>query len=484
MTDLQTASYLLINGFHWYLYGRLLTLFLGQRRVGCPAEAAGYLCAYVLNSLCFLLVGVPLLNLASSLLPLLLLSLLYRAPHWQRLWSALVIYAASFLLDTLVFLLMPAHTSQLGNLVSALLLFFMALVLEKRCPSSEKELQPDGPFYWFAVLLIPSTSIAMVILLFYFAHCPAWLSLLVDGMLILLNLLVFHLYRQVGRSYYAQYRARILEQQNQAYANEVALYQCGERELRTLRHDMRNHLAALHLLAGQQDTGALQGYLEQFSKCLEPSALWASSGNPELDSLINFKLAEARRAGAQVRAELRLPAGLSLPLFTVNTILGNLLDNAVEGLARCPQKELSLALWADRGLPLHPPAGQAHHVGVPRQQADGQGVGKQGGHIGGGQMEGQPPAQPGQRGGVARGQGLQAGPAAPEAEGGGGLLPPGVRAAEHLGGQLRQEVHRPGVKGGPGCGVHLLRPGQKRDVIPHRYRCTPSPRPGAPAPSP
>lgn len=338
MTDLQTASYLLINGFHWYLYRRLLTLFLGQRRVGCPAEAAGYLCAYVLNSLCFLLVGVPLLNLASSLLPLLLLSLLYRAPHWQRLWSALVIYAASFLLDTLVFLLMPAHTSQLGNLVSALLLFFMALVLEKRCPSSEKELQPDGPFYWFAVLLIPSTSIAMVILLFYFAHCPAWLSLLVDGMLILLNLLVFHLYRQVGRSYYAQYRARILEQQNQAYANEVALYQCGERELRTLRHDMRNHLAALHLLAGQQDTGALQGYLEQFSKCLEPSALWASSGNPELDSLINFKLAEARRAGAQVRAEFRLPAGLSLPLFTVNTILGNLLDNAVEGLARCPQR--------------------------------------------------------------------------------------------------------------------------------------------------
>lgn len=69
MTDLQTASYLLINGFHWYLYRRLLTLFLGQRRVGCPAEAAGYLCAYVLNSLCFLLVGVPLLNLASSLLP-------------------------------------------------------------------------------------------------------------------------------------------------------------------------------------------------------------------------------------------------------------------------------------------------------------------------------------------------------------------------------------------------------------------------------
>lgn len=315
MTDLQTASYLLINGFHWYLYRRLLTLFLGQRRVGCPAEAAGYLCAYVLNSLCFLLFGVPLLNLASSLLPLLLLSLLYRAPHWQRLWSALVIYAASFLLDTLVFLLMPVHTSPLGNLVSALLLFIMALVLEKRCPSSEKELQPDGPFYWFAVLLIPSTSIAIVILLFYFAHCPAWLSLLVDGMLILLNLLVFHLYRQVARSYYAQYRARILEQQNQAYANEVALYQCGERELRTLRHDMRNHLAALQLLAGQQDTGALQGYLEQFSKCLEPSALWASSGNPELDSLINFKLAEARRAGAQVRAELRLPAGLSLPLL-------------------------------------------------------------------------------------------------------------------------------------------------------------------------
>lgn len=301
MTDLQTASYLLINGFHWYLYGRLLTLFLGQRRVGCPAEAAGYLCAYVLNSLCFLLVGVPLLNLASSLLPLLLLSLLYRAPHWQRLWSALVIYAASFLLDTLVFLLMPAHTSQLGNLVSALLLFFMALVLEKRCPSSEKELQPDGPFYWFAVLLIPSTSIAMVILLFYFAHCPAWLSLLVDGMLILLNLLVFHLYRQVGRSYYAQYRARILEQQNQAYANEVALYQCGERELRTLRHDMRNHLAALHLLAGpagHRSTAGLPGTVFEMFRALGPLGQQRQSRTGQPDQLQVSRGPAGRGAGA------------------------------------------------------------------------------------------------------------------------------------------------------------------------------------------
>ena len=78
---------------------------------------------------------------------------------------------------------------------------------------------------------------------------------------------------------------------------------------------MRNHLAALHLLAGQQDTGALQGYLEQFSKCLEPSALWASSGNPELDSLINFKLAEARRQGARCGQSSASPQAFPSPLY-------------------------------------------------------------------------------------------------------------------------------------------------------------------------
>ena len=46
MTDLQTASYLLINGFHWYLYGRLLTLFLGQRRVATCVPMYSTACAF------------------------------------------------------------------------------------------------------------------------------------------------------------------------------------------------------------------------------------------------------------------------------------------------------------------------------------------------------------------------------------------------------------------------------------------------------
>ena len=350
MTDLQTASYLLINGFHWYLYRRLLTLFLGQRRVGCAAEAAGYLCAYVLNSLCFLLVGVPLLNLASSLLPLLLLSLLYRAPHWQRLWSALVIYAASFLLDTLVFLLMPAHTSQLGNLVSALLLFFMALVLEKRCPSSEKELQPNGPFYWFAVLLIPSTSIAMVILLFYFAHCPAWLSLLVDGMLILLNLLVFHLYRQVGRSYYAQYRARILEQQNQAYANEVALYQCGERELRTLRHDMRNHLTALSGLLEQGEAGRAAEYVRSLQAASGPSGAGRFTENDTVNIVLSAKAREIGEAGLEADIRVFLPEKLPVADPDLCALFGNALDNAVEAAKDAADRHITVRARAEKGL--------------------------------------------------------------------------------------------------------------------------------------
>ena len=51
-----------------------------------------------------------------------------------------------------------------------------------------------------------------------------------------------------------------------------------------------------------------------------------------------------------MKLDVRLPEGFAADMFDLNVILGNLLDNAVEGLERSEAKELSLSLAAERGV--------------------------------------------------------------------------------------------------------------------------------------
>ena len=93
----------------------------------------------------------------------------------------------------------------------------------------------------------------------------------------------------------------------------------------------------------------VEQYLNAFDrKLIRPG--FVHTGNLDIDSILNYKLGQAEAAGARLELDITLPEGFTVNSFDLNVILGNLLDNAVEGLAGSGDKWLALSLKADRGV--------------------------------------------------------------------------------------------------------------------------------------
>ena len=145
------------------------------------------------------------------------------------------------------------------------------------------------------------------------------------------------------------YEREQLKQQNRAYQAEVFRMRQSEQQVRALRHDMKNHLAVVRQYAAAGQTEELGRYLD---RCLEQLAQpgFVHTGNPDIDSMLNYKLAQAERAGARLTLDIRLPEDFTADAFDWNIILGSLLDHAVEALEKSREKRLSLSLRVDRGI--------------------------------------------------------------------------------------------------------------------------------------
>lgn len=105
--------------------------------------------------------------------------------------------------------------------------------------------------------------------------------------------------------------------------------------LRSMKHDMRNIVSVLWQLSGQQGQDSeLESYLGELMRTMEGMESRFETGSRVADILLNMKYHEAVRDMPKLRMEteaLSFPGGLLIENYDIGIILGNALDNAVEG---------------------------------------------------------------------------------------------------------------------------------------------------------
>lgn len=334
---------------------RLFGLFCDRSKVDRRVEYLAYGGAWLVNSLTGVLVGLPAVNTLLTLATLLALAfLLYPGRSLYKLACTLGVIALLMLSEFLLYGLLtlcrvPAeHRTLLGTPMSRLLLFFLSLVLERRWKGGGSP--RASRLYWLSIVAIPGGTIGVMLLLSkWAADLNGAVILPISAILMLVDLLVFYVLDRMEVYSAAYYQRELLVRQNRAYQAEFALMSQSEEQMRVLRHDMKNHLSVLREYAAQGRTAELERYLDTFSQQLA-SPGFVRTGNPDMDSILNYKLGQASQAGARLELDVKLPEHLGANPFDLNVLLGNLLDNAVEALARCEDKFLSLTLRADRGM--------------------------------------------------------------------------------------------------------------------------------------
>lgn len=126
-----------------------------------------------------------------------------------------------------------------------------------------------------------------------------------------------------------RFHSDLLERQVQEVEN---LY----RQIRGMRHDLRNHAQTMQAYLKLGQTELLGDYLGELSDSFEQVDNVLRTGNVMADAILNSKLSLAQSQGVAVHAKAAVPAASVIPDVSLCTILGNLLDNAMEACLRLP----------------------------------------------------------------------------------------------------------------------------------------------------
>lgn len=106
---------------------------------------------------------------------------------------------------------------------------------------------------------------------------------------------------------------------------------------RELWHDLKNHIGLLDLLLQEEKYTEMKDYLRIFNEEVDRITLPAKSGNLIVDAVLADKVSQARKEGVSVSLELCDFSGLCLKPDEVCSLLGNLLDNAIEACRQVEQ---------------------------------------------------------------------------------------------------------------------------------------------------
>ena len=95
-------------------------------------------------------------------------------------------------------------------------------------------------------------------------------------------------------------------------------------------HDYKNNIIALTQLANDGKLDKIQEYLSKEHNLLDSRMFYIKTGNSTVDAIINTKYNKARKKGINLTVNALLDENLVISDIDLVTILGNLLDNAIE----------------------------------------------------------------------------------------------------------------------------------------------------------
>lgn len=147
------------------------------------------------------------------------------------------------------------------------------------------------------------------------------------GGAVLLVLLCCAVFMELMNRRLAAYQAELAEKQ---YEEVEDMY----RQMQGWRHDYKHHIQTMraHLTMGQYQE--LSDYLRDLDTDLTAVDTVLKTGNVRVDAVLNSKLAAAKARGIRVNAKAVVPRELVINEVDLCVVIGNLLDNAMEGCGK------------------------------------------------------------------------------------------------------------------------------------------------------
>lgn len=119
------------------------------------------------------------------------------------------------------------------------------------------------------------------------------------------------------------------------------------KQMRGWRHDYRNHIQTMKVLASNGDMEGIKEYLNKLDTDLNTVDIAIKTGNAMADAIINSKVSLARSRDIDVSIDAHIPIKLKMSELDLCCILGNLFDNAIEASMPLPNEKRLIRVYMD-----------------------------------------------------------------------------------------------------------------------------------------
>lgn len=349
---MSLAFYIIGNIFHIYAIYKFSNVFFRKQEVNKYLEFIIYVIYFIINTIMYLKFKNFVVNIATNLLLFFGITFLYKSGISRKIISTILIYAVSMVCDALM--LAFSRFTGLDSLIfsqgiaTSLLIFILALILKHLTDvkNFEQNIKVNA-VYVMTIFMIPLSSIIIGQLSmkeFNFS------TIVIAVLLMLINFIVFFLYDQLLKMFNEKHNAELINQINAEYKNQLKIMYQSQNRIRFLKHDIRNHIYKMQNLLSENKLKELEEYFNETQEYIKIQNLYVSSGNSDIDSLLNYKLYQAENLGIKFETEVKLPDQININSFDLNIVIGNLLDNAIEALNKTEDKKLKIIIKYNKGV--------------------------------------------------------------------------------------------------------------------------------------
>ena len=198
---------------------------------------------------------------------------------------------------------------------------------------------------WLEVFFVPVSSIFIIVSIFGpYAEQFFTLKLMASFLLLVINLFTYHSYYSIQEKTFYTAEKKFLTQQVESYATQLqAMGQMWE-QMRMYRHEtqQKNLLVQSYIEQGKYDK--IKEIFCKDKTLTESRTCISKTGNVSMDALINYKASIAEKYGIRILLDAIVPYDTVFEDTALYSLLGNLLDNAIEAVINTASEERTIRM--------------------------------------------------------------------------------------------------------------------------------------------
>ena len=150
------------------------------------------------------------------------------------------------------------------------------------------------------------------------------LIIIIVFVIVLISIIITHfITKRVDEKWIFEFQDSVLKKQRDEVENVY-------NTMRGWRHDYHNHMQTLKAYLSMNQLTEMSEYLDHLEEDLDSIDIAIKTGNTSVNAILSSKVSIAQRNNINVNCKASVPPQLKISDVHLCTIIGNLLDNAIE----------------------------------------------------------------------------------------------------------------------------------------------------------